>query len=275
MIDRGRHSRTSAFLFHASSAFPTSDDVLPLTFSCDDEAWEDMNRVLSIWRGNGEMGKWGKTWRSDILRSDSLTDGGIPQILPLTRLLSSVTLCASNGMLICSSIGCSAVAARFTIGTARLQAQFIRQRINSWSMGCSDASRERWRRCQWLQNSGVRPEYRWGHMQGATLLELENRTLARATAFLQHLGFGAIVEGGDAADGQPISCQAEELPLRDAFRYKVQEARPQSLSAITHGVRLGARAVSVLACAYRAWSANKARVDITLSTNLNSPCSFA
>ncbi|KAL9488848.1 hypothetical protein ACSS6W_001125 [Trichoderma asperelloides] len=172
-------------------------------------------------------------------------------------------------------IGCSAVAARFTIGTARLQAQFIRQRINSWSMGCSDASRERWRRCQWLQNSGVRPEYRWGHMQGATLLELENRTLARATAFLQHLGFGAIVEGGDAADGQPISCQAEELPLRDAFRYKVQEARPQSLSAITHGVRLGARAVSVLACAYRAWSANKARVDITLSTNLNSPCSFA
>ncbi|PTB45840.1 hypothetical protein M441DRAFT_326330 [Trichoderma asperellum CBS 433.97] len=166
MIDRGRHSRTSAFLFHASSAFPTSDDVLPLTFSCNDEAWEDMNRVLSIWRGNGEMGKWGKTWRSDILRSDSLTDGGIPQILPLT------------------SIGCSAVVARFTIGAARLQAQFIRQRINSWSMGCSDASRERWRLCQWLQNSGVRPEYRWGHMQGATLLELENRTLARAAAFL-------------------------------------------------------------------------------------------
>lgn len=64
------------------------------------------------------------------------------------------------------------------MGTARLQAQFIRQRINSWSMGCSDTSRERWRLCQWLQNSGVRPEYRWGPMQGITLLEFENRTLA-------------------------------------------------------------------------------------------------
>lgn len=52
-------------------------------------------------------------------------------------------------------------------------------------------------------------------------------------------------------------------------------ARPHSLSVITHGVRLGARAVSVLACAYRAWSTNKARVDITLSANPNSPCSFA
>lgn len=123
----------------------------------------------------------GKTWRSDILRSDSLTDDGIPQILPSARLLSSVALCASDGD---ANIGCSAVVARFMMGTARLQAQFIRQRINSWSMGCSDASRERWRLCQWLQNSGVRPEYRWGHMQGITLLEFENRTLARATASL-------------------------------------------------------------------------------------------
>jgi hypothetical protein len=158
------------------------------------------------------------------------------------------------------------------MGTARLQAQFIRQRINSWSMGCSDASRERWRLCQWLQNSGVRPEYRWGHMQGITFLEFENRTLARAAASL-YLGFGAIA--GGVADGRSSSFQAE-LPSRDAFRYKVQQGSQASKSKCNWTwsntvVRLGARVINVLACAHRAWPTNEACVDITLPANLNSP----
>lgn len=163
MIDRGRHSCTSAFLFHASPAFSNIGRCCPAHIQLRRRGLgghEPGFEYLAGKRGNGEMGK---TWRSDILRSDSLTDDGIPQILPLARLLSSVALCASDGMLIYCTVGCSAVVARFMMGTARLQAQFIRQRINSWSMGCSDASRERWRLCQWLQNSGVRPEYRWGH----------------------------------------------------------------------------------------------------------------
>jgi hypothetical protein len=61
---------------------------------------EDMNRVLSIWRGNGEMGKWGKSGEEIYSGVTALTDDGIPQILPLTRLLSSVAFCVSDGMLI-------------------------------------------------------------------------------------------------------------------------------------------------------------------------------
>lgn len=131
-------------------------------------------------------------------------------------------------------------------------------------MGCSDASRERWRFCQWLQNSGVRPEYRWGHMQGITLLEFENRTLAPYRGHCLSAWASALLleevwpMAGPVRLKQNCHCG---MPFGTKYN---KGARPQSLSEITHGVRLGARVVNVLACAYRAWSTNEARVDITL-----------
>lgn len=64
------------------------------------------------------------------------------------------------------------------------------------------------------------------------------------------------------------------MPFGTKYMLYSKGARPQSLSVITQGVRLGARVVNVLACAYRAWTTNEARVDITFPANFNSPCSF-